>query len=233
MVRVKICGIQSLEEAKWAIYAGVDAIGFIFVPQSKRYIRPEQAREISLSLPPFMTRIGVFVNENPTIVVEIVQKCYLTAIQLHGDEDIEDYQTIAVPCIKAINISVDHYINSAGAHTNSEHQSFFELQPPLENWVGMIQGILVDASYQGQLGGTGSPLPWDDPSLQHLFDSIRRFDIPLILAGGLTPENVQRAIRTVKPYAVDVSSGVEHLGTKNQDLIKSFIQKVKTFEDEL
>lgn len=227
MVRVKICGIRSLEEAHWAIDDGADALGFVFVPQSKRYIRPEQAREISSNLPPFITRVGVFVNENPTIVADIVQKCNLTAIQLHGTEALEDYQTIGVPCIKAINISVDHYINSDGAHTTPGDQPFFELQHPLPNWTGMVQGILVDASYQGQLGGTGSPLPWGDPSLQHLFDHIRSFDIPLILAGGLTPKNVQRAIRAVKPYAVDVSSGVERMGTKHPDLIKSFIQKAK------
>ena len=91
----------------------------------------------------------------------------------------------------------------------------------------MLQGILVDSSYQGQLGGTGSPLPWDNLSLQQLFDCIRSFDIPLILAGGLSPENVQLAIRAVKPYGVDVSSGVERLGTKDPDLIKSFIEKAK------
>jgi phosphoribosylanthranilate isomerase len=227
MVRVKICGIRSLEEADWAVDAGADGIGFIFVPQSKRYIQPEHAREISLNLPPFITRVGVFVNENPTIVADIVQKCNLTAIQLHGTEALEDYQTIGVPCIKAISISIDHYINSDGEHTILGDQPFFELQHPLQNWTGMVQGILVDASYQGQLGGTGSPLPWEDPSLQHLFDRIRSFDIPLILAGGLTPENVQHAVRMVKPYAVDVSSGVERLGSKRPALIKAFIQKAK------
>jgi phosphoribosylanthranilate isomerase len=227
MVRVKICGIRSLEEAHWAIDAGADAIGFIFVPQSKRYIRPEQAREISINLPPFITRVGVFVNEDPSIIAEIVQKCHLTAIQFHGTEVLKDYQKIHVPCIKAINIPVDHYINSEGAHTPPSDQLFFKFQHHLLNYTGMVQGILVDASYKGQLGGTGSPLPWNDPSLQRLFDRIRSFDIPLILAGGLTPENVQRAIRAVKPYAVDVSSGVERLGTKNPDLIKSFIQKAK------
>ena len=227
MVQVKICGIRSSEEAHWAIDAGADALGFIFVPKSKRYIRPEQAREISLNLPPFLTRIGVFVNEDPTIVCDIVKKCHLTAIQLHGTENIEDYQNIGVPCIKAINIAVDHYISSAGTLTPTGDQPFFEFERLLQNWTGMVQGILVDASYQGQLGGTGTTLPWDDPSLQRLFDRIRSFDIPLILAGGLSSENVQRAIRVVKPYAVDVSSGVEHLGAKHQDLIKSFIQKAK------
>ncbi|SPF50104.1 N-(5'-phosphoribosyl)anthranilate isomerase [Candidatus Desulfosporosinus infrequens] len=227
MVRAKICGIRSLEEARWAIDAGADAIGFIFVPQSKRHIQPELAREIFLKLPPFMTRIGVFVNENPTIVADIVRNCHLTAIQLHGNEAPEDYQMIGVPCIKAINISVDHYINSDETPVIPDNQPFFKLQSSLSNWTGMVQGILVDASYQGQIGGTGSPLPWDDPGLQGLFKLIRSFDIPLILAGGLTPENVQRAIRVVKPYAVDVSSGVEQLGVKNQDLITSFIQKVR------
>jgi len=227
MVQVKICGIRSLEEAHWAIDAGADAIGFIFVPQSKRYIRPELAREISLNLPPFMTRIGVFVNEAPIIVNEIVNKCKLTAIQLHGTEVLEDYQTISVPCIKAINISVDQYINSDGGPARSSELPFSELQNPPRNCIGRAQGILVDASYQGQLGGTGSPLPWNDRGLQHLFCNIRSLNIPLILAGGLTAENVQRAIQAVKPYAVDVSSGVERMGTKDPDLIKSFIKKAK------
>jgi len=217
MTQVKICGIRSLEEAHWAIDAGADAIGFIFVPQSKRTIRPEQALEISLNIPPFITRIGVFVNQDPTTVGEIVRKCHLTAIQLHGTEELEDYQTIDVPCIKAINISVDDDVNL----------DELKLQRTLEEWAGKVQGILVDASYQGQLGGTGSPLPWDNSDLQKLFNHIRSFDIPLILAGGLTPENVQRAIQAVKPYAVDVSSGVERMGTKHPDLIKSFINKAK------
>lgn len=227
MVRVKICGIRSLEEAKWATDAGADGLGFIFVPQSKRYIQPEHAREIVLNLPPFIARVGVFVNEDPTIVAEIVQKSHLTAIQLHGTEALEDYQNIRVPCIKALNISVDPIINSDGAPSSPGDLPFLELQPTLNKWKGMLQGILVDSSYQGQLGGTGSPLPWDNLSLQQLFDCIRSFDIPLILAGGLSPENVQLAIRAVKPYGVDVSSGVERLGTKDPDLIKSFIEKAK------
>lgn len=227
MVRVKICGIRTLEEALWAINAGTDAIGFIFVPQSKRYIQPEQAREISLKLPPFVTRVGVFVNENPTIVADIVRKCQLTAVQLHGTEILEDYRKLVVPCIKTINISVDQYISSSGALNKSSDPPFFKLQHTFQHWVGRVQGILIDASYLGQLGGTGRPLPWDDPSLQQLFELIRSLDIPLILAGGLTPENVQSAIRAVKPFAVDVSSGVERLGNKHPELIQSFLQKVK------
>jgi len=227
MVQVKICGIRSLEEAHWAIDAGADALGFIFVPNSKRSIRPEQAREIAINLPPFMTRIGVFVNEAPTIVAQIVQRCHLTGIQLHGTEALEDYQQIGVPCIKAINISVDPIFKSKGATSSPGDQPFIKLQHPLQNMIGRVQGILVDATYKGQLGGTGLPLPWEDPSLQQLFDRIRSFDIPLVLAGGLTPENVQRALRVVKPYAVDVSSGVEHRGVKSQELIKVFIQKAK------
>ncbi len=231
MVRVKICGIRSLEEAHWAFNSGADAIGFIFVSQSKRYIQPEHAREISLSLPPFIARVGVFVNEDPIIVAEIVQKCHLTAIQLHGTENPEDYQNIGVPCIKAINISVDNYISSIGTTIPPSDQPFFDLKLPLQNWTGLVQGVLVDASYQGQLGGTGTPLPWEDPSLQHLFDRIRSFNIPLILAGGLSPVNIQHAIRAVKPYGVDVSSGVELLGTKRPDLIKSFIERAKIIID--
>lgn len=227
MVRVKICGIRSLEEAKWATDAGADGLGFIFVPQSKRYIQPEHAREIVLNLPPFIARVGVFVNEDPTIVAEIVQKSHLTAIQLHGSEALEDYQNIRVPCIKALTISVDPIINSDGAPSSPGDQPFLELQHTLNKWKGMLQGILVDSSYQGQLGGTGSPLPWDNLRLQQLFNCIRSFDISLILAGGLSPENVQLAIRAVKPYGVDVSSGVERLGMKDPDLIKSFIKKAK------
>jgi phosphoribosylanthranilate isomerase len=227
MVRVKICGIRSSEEAKWAIDAGADAIGFVFVPQRRRYIRPEQAREISLDLPPFVARVGVFVNEDPAVVAEIVQKSHLTTIQLHGNEALEDYQSIGVPCIKAINISIDPILNSDGASLSPGEQPFFELQLPLNKWKGMLQGILVDSSDQGLFGGTGSSLPWDKPSLQHLFDRIRSFDIPLILAGGLTPENIQRAIHIVNPYAVDVSSGVERVGAKHPDLIKSFLEKAK------
>ncbi|KGP76225.1 hypothetical protein JT05_06025 [Desulfosporosinus sp. Tol-M] len=227
MVRVKICGIRSWEEAKWAIDAGADAVGFIFVPQRKRYIRPEQAREISLNLPPYVARVGVFVNEDPTIVAEIVQQSHLTAIQLHGSEALEDYQSMGIPCIKSLNIPIDSILISEGASSSQSDQPFSELQLPLKEWKGMLQGILVDSSNQGLFGGTGSSLPWDNPSLQHLFEYIRSFDIPLILAGGLTPENVQHAIHIVNPYAVDVSSGVERLGAKHPELIKSFLKKAK------
>ncbi|MFZ3101482.1 MAG: phosphoribosylanthranilate isomerase [Desulfitobacteriaceae bacterium] len=217
MTHIKICGIRSLEEALWAAEAGADALGFILVPSSKRYIETQLVREITAGLPPYIARIGVFANTPPAEVEEVAKLSGLTGIQLHGDEDPVEYRGISLPLIKALKVPV-------GEEQPSKKNKQF---PDIQAWQGIVQGILVDSVYAGQFGGTGCQLPWDDELSQALFDSVKASKIPLILAGGLTLQNVCEGISKVQPYAIDVSSGVERNGKKDPALIKEIIQNVK------
>lgn len=218
MVHVKICGIRSLEAAFWAAEAGANALGFIMAKSSKRYVEPQLVREITRQLPPYIARIGVFVNTPPTELKDLVEFCGFTGFQLHGDEEPEDYRQIAVPLIRAIRVPK----NTADSITDEESGS-----ADIGKWSGLVQGLLVDSVVAGQFGGTGHSLPWDDLLSQNLFREIKAAGIPLILAGGLTLDNVGEGIRKVKPYAVDVSSGVERDGTKDAVLIREFIKRAK------
>jgi phosphoribosylanthranilate isomerase len=218
MVHVKICGIRSLEAALWAAESGADALGFIMAPSSKRYIEPQLVRGIAKQLPPYIARIGVFVNTPPAEVKDLIGFCGFTGFQLHGDEEPEDYRQITSPLIKAIKVPVgetDLIINGESGYSNPG------------KWTGLVQGLLVDSVVAGQFGGTGHSLPWDNMFSQNLFREIKATGIPLILAGGLTLDNVSEGIRKVKPYAVDVSSGVERDGKKDAMLIQEFIKKAK------
>lgn len=233
MTKVKICGIQSLEEAQWAAAAGADALGFIFAPASKRYVEPSLVREISLRLPPFIAKVGVFVDTPPAQVFETARLCGLTAIQLHGTEEPQDYREIGLPILKALRVVLQDEILEP--NEVEERQDEMGKSPcggsasdEIRRWAGAVQGILVDSAYAGRFGGTGHALPWTDPKLQQVFAEIKAADIPLLLAGGLNPDNVQDGIREVQPYAVDVSSGVELAGRKNQGLIKAFINTTKS-----
>ncbi len=217
MIRIKICGIRSLEEALWAAEAGADALGFILVSSSKRYVAPQLVREITAQLPPYIARIGVFANTPPAEVKEVAKLCGLTGIQLHGDEDPKDYSINSLPLIKALKVPVGE------EQPKVKNMKLSDIQ----DWQGIVQGILVDSVFAGQFGGTGCQLPWDDEFSQALFDSIKASKIPLILAGGLAPQNVCEGIRKVHPYAIDVSSGVERNGKKDPALIKEIIQNVK------
>lgn len=218
MIHVKICGIKSLEAALWAAEAGADALGFILVPASKRYVEPLLIREITAQLPPYIARIGVFVNTPPPEVKELAEFCGLTGIQLHGEENPENYRQIALPLIKALRLPAEAAEPGSKEKFGSGN---------IGDWRGLVQGLLVDSVVAGQFGGTGFSLPWDDTASQILFAEIRSAGIPLILAGGLTLANVDEGIRKVKPYAVDVSSGVERDGRKDAALIKEFIRKAK------
>ncbi len=219
MVHVKICGIRSLEAALWAAEAGADALGFIMAPASKRYLEPQPVREIIKQLPPYIARIGVFVNTPPVEVKNLIDFCGFTGFQLHGDEEPEDYCQIASPLIKALKVP--------GCKTDllSNRESG---DSELGKWLGLVQGLLVDSVVAGQFGGTGHSLPWDNTASQNLFREIKAAGIPLILAGGLTVDNVREGIRKVQPYAVDVSSGVERDGKKDAILIREFIRQAKS-----
>lgn len=202
MVQVKICGITRPEDAHAAVEAGADALGFVFYPPSPRYITPERAAPIIDELPPFVTTVGLFVDVPLGTVHEIATRCRLDRIQLHGSEPPSFCSQVKLPVIKAFRIK------------NADSLT------PLPDY--RVSAYLLDAYVEGALpGGTGASFVWD------LALRVKPYG-PLILAGGLTPENVEEAIAQTHPYGVDVSSGVESApGIKNHQKVRSFIRRVK------
>lgn len=219
MTHVKICGIRSLEEARWAIEAGADALGFILISKSKRYIPPEEVQAITTQLPSSIYKVGVFAGEPPDHVAKISRQCVLNSIQLHGGEAVALYSK--VPATKIKVYSFDPHSCSP----EQERKNLENLDREIEK--GLIQVILLDSKLEGQLGGTGVSLPWEDSHFQKLLIKIKNAGLPVILAGGLNPQNVLKAIELTQPFAVDVSSGVEREGQKDRELIFKFIQAVK------
>jgi phosphoribosylanthranilate isomerase len=198
---VKVCGIRSLEEAQASIDAGAVALGFNFWPGSPRYIAPEAAREIIVRLPPLVANVGVFVNEARERIEAIASDLSLAAVQLHGDESPEFCAGItAAKTIKAIRVTED-----------------FEPQSIRHYSVSMI---LLDTGIAGSYGGTGRTFDWSVAA------ECGRMT-PIILAGGLTAENVGEAIATVRPDAIDVCSGVEsEPGRKDLGKLRNFMLTV-------
>lgn len=200
MTRVKICGITTIDNAIFSQENGADALGFIFYKKSKRYIQPENVKIIISRLNPFISKVGVFVNSSSAEINEITDFCSLTHIQLHGDETVEFAKTLNRPVIKALNFND-------------------QLPAQLEIWRNY--SLLIDSWNKDSRGGTGQTIPWQE--LKQIIGETK-----MILAGGLTAENVKEAIKTVKPIAVDVSSGVEKSpGIKEKQLVKQFIESAK------
>ena len=201
VTRVKICGITNLEDALCAVFEGADALGFVFYEGSPRYIRPEKAGEIISALPPFVTTVGLFVNAGSEIIQQTMQTAGLGVVQLHGDETPEDCCLDMYPVIKAVRVRDADSLADTGSYN--------------------VSALLLDAWNDQHYGGTGESFDWQ------LAKKLTG-RTPLILAGGLRPENVAGAIRVVNPYAVDVSSGVEKSpGNKDHDKVRQFIQQVK------
>jgi phosphoribosylanthranilate isomerase len=196
-MRVKICGITNREDALAAVEAGTHALGFVFAPSPRR-ITPERAAEIIAELPPFVQTVGVFVDAD---VAPILSRCPLDAAQFHGDESPEALAGITgVRRIKACRV---------------ETSADLEL---LADYREVADAFLLDARVPGLAGGTGQSFPWP------LAREARRFGRPIILAGGLTPENVAAAIEAGRPDAVDVSSGVEVApGRKDRARVRHFV----------
>ncbi len=200
-MKVKICGITNLEDALAAIEFGADALGFVFYSESPRYVIPQKVREIVDQLPPFTTTVGVFVNETPTKIKEIMTFARLQVVQLHGEE-LPEQCTLWRPSIKAFRV-----------------RDFVDLRP-LEQYKCM-SAYLIDTYAPSSYGGTGQVFNWD------IALEAKKFG-PIILAGGLTPDNIEKAVRWVMPYAVDVSSGVEFKkGKKDPHKMKDFIEKAR------
>lgn len=203
MVRVKVCGITNFQDASNAVKLGVDALGFIFAP-SPRKITPEKAREIICAIPPFVKTVGVFVNEDPATIRKIIQFCGLDLVQLHGDEPPDLCHELMPYTIKAFRPK------------NEDNLSF------IRPYVGKIRALLFDTYSEEKRGGTGKTFDWD------LAIKGKELGVPVILAGGLTPSNIERAISTVRPFAVDVNSGVEERpGKKSPALMKRLMETIK------
>lgn len=199
-VKVKICGITNLEDALAAADYGADALGFVFYKGSPRYISPEAAREIIRQLPPLITTVGVFVDETPERIEEILRHVPIDVAQLHGHEPPE-LCILSRRVIKAIRV-----------------KELSDLEP-LKKY--RVSAYLLDTYTPESLGGTGQIFNWDIAVAAKEFGKV-------ILAGGLNPENIERAIRWVRPYGVDVSSGVEEeKGKKDLKRMRLFIERAK------
>lgn len=202
VVRSKICGITRIEDALAAAEAGADAIGLVFYPQSPRAVTIERARAIIAALPPFVTTVGLFVDASRCELGEILDAVPLDLLQFHGDESAADCEGHNRPYIKALRVK-------AGDDIAAQVDSYAN-----------ASGILLDTFVAGVPGGTGQAFDW---SLVP-----RGLKRPIILAGGLTAENVRDAIDQVRPYAVDVSGGVEAgKGIKDSEKIRAFMRAVK------
>jgi phosphoribosylanthranilate isomerase len=202
MIKIKICGITSIEDALHASACGADALGFVFYANSPRYLSPERAREIVALLPPFITAAGLFVNENPQRVREIAEFCGLGLLQLHGDEPVGGCSFPPFRVIKALRVKDEGSLQDMASYR--------------------VSGFLLDTWAADRYGGTGHVFNWE-------IAARAASNFQIILAGGLNPDNVGEAVRSVRPYGIDVSSGVESVpGRKDPDKIAAFIRNAKT-----
>lgn len=203
VVRSKICGITRVEDALTAAEAGADAIGLVFYPKSPRAVSVQQARDIVAALPPFVTTVGLFVNASRCEIGEILDAVPLDMLQFHGDESPAECEGFHRPWFKALRVGGGEDIAAQAARYRN------------------ASGILLDTFVAGVPGGTGERFDWS------LIPAA--LTKPLILAGGLTMENVQQAIAEVRPYAVDVSGGVEaSKGIKDGHKVMAFVERVRS-----
>jgi phosphoribosylanthranilate isomerase len=205
-MRVKICGITNLEDALLCQKLGADALGFVFHRKSPRYIRAAEAAEITGKLSVFLTRVGVFVNTNPDIIDEISEQAGLTAVQLHGEESPEMVEKINKPVIKSFRVKPGFDFSQLARYKK--------------------QTILLDAYSDHIYGGTGSVFDW-----QLIPDQLRA---QIILAGGISTDNIERIYNEINPAAVDLSSSLESsVGKKDAEKVKLFFSKIHHLKQRL
>jgi phosphoribosylanthranilate isomerase len=213
LFRIKICGVKTAKDAQLIALAGADAVGLNFYPESSRYLDPIEAEKIAATIPAKLLRVGVFVNAPLEFIVEAAGRLALNWIQLHGEEPPSAIAALpALPILKAFRLT------EAGAEPVASY-----LAKCRE--IGCLpKAVLIDANRPGQLGGTGETIDWNEVrSLKAVLG-----EIPLVLAGGLTPFNVAEAIATAQPDAVDVASGVESKpGSKDLMLVRAFVTSAK------
>jgi len=201
-VKVKICGLTRLQDVQAAVAAGADALGFVFTPRSRRALSPEAAQALVRQVPAFVARVGLFMDQDEAEVRRVLERVPLNLLQFHGQEDAAYCRSFGLPYIKALAMGSRPSLRQAGKAYDD------------------ASGLLLDSHAAGQAGGTGQTFDWAE---------ITALELPLILAGGLTPANVRQAVRRVRPWAVDVSSGVEDApGIKNTESIRTFINEAKS-----
>ncbi|MDC0471323.1 phosphoribosylanthranilate isomerase [Candidatus Pseudothioglobus singularis] len=199
MTKVKICGFTEPNNARDAALAGVDAIGLVFYDKSPRNVDIHSAQKIIEALPPFINRVGLFVNANPSFIDEILCEVPLDTLQFHGDESVLDCAQYQMPFIKSLRVKPDTNVKEIAENFSS------------------ASALLLDSFSPSSYGGTGESFDWSLACV--------KISLPIILAGGLTVDNVAGAIKQVNPYAVDASSGVESApGVKDIDKIEAFIR---------
>jgi len=200
-MRIKLCGITSLDDARRCVDAGADALGFIFVPGTPRHVTAETAARIIEALPPFVTPVGVFWDHPAGQVKAIAEECRLGALQFHGDEAPEDLLEHRLPLIKTLKV--------AGAADLARMPEY------------RVAAFLLDSPARWSEGAARPPIPWDVAA-----DAARRH--PVLLSAGLTPDNVALAVRRVRPYGVDVNSGVEaRPGVKDPAKVRRFVAEAR------
>ena len=203
MTKVKICGFTDPDNARDASIAGVDAVGLVFYHKSPRNVDVQKAQEIIDALPPFVNRVGLFVNANPSFIDEILCEVPLDTLQFHGDESLLDCTQYQMPFIKSLRVRPDTNVVQVAEQFSS------------------ASAILLDSFNPSSFGGTGEAFDWSLACVD--------ISLPIILAGGLNSDNVSSAIRQVRPYAVDASSGVESApGVKDIDKIEAFIRNTNS-----
>ena len=196
---VKICGITRVEDAEAAVALGANAVGFVFWPKSPRYVDPYRARAIVASLPPFVSAVGLFVNQPASHIADVASLVRLGVVQLHGDETPEDAAALGRPVVRALSV------HAAG------HE--------LDRWPARVM-ILLDAHDPDRRGGTGRTIDWDAAAA---VAGRRR----ILLAGGLNPDNVAAAVDRVRPFGIDVSSGVERApGVKDVGRLRALFENL-------
>jgi phosphoribosylanthranilate isomerase len=212
MFRVKICGITSAEDARLAAEAGADAIGINFYEASPRACSPAAARAIAAALPAEVCKVGVFVNASIESIRAIAQDIGLDLVQLHGDEPPEFLARLRpLPILRAARITDD--LTPVEAYLAECHRL-----------LAVPRMLLVDRLHESAFGGTGEKADWSAISAQRS----KLQGMPLVLAGGLKPDNVANAIRAVRPWGVDTSSGVEQSpGRKSPELVREFVREAK------
>lgn len=202
---VKICGVTRVEDARMAWAAGADALGLNFYPRSSRYVTAETAAALARTRPGLGALVGVFVNESPDVIRARVRECGLTAVQLHGDEPPEACMGYGVPVIKALRVRGPEDVERARTYVG----------------VGDVTTLLLDGAAPGY-GGGGVGFDWS------LVARLSEAGVPVLVAGGLNPDNVREAVRATRPYGVDVASGVEvSPGIKDVDAVRAFVRAAK------
>jgi len=200
--RIKICGCTRVVDVQAAVNAGADAVGVILVPGSKRKVSLDQAAALLRAAPPFVSRVAVFQNPDAAEVETTLASGVVNLLQFHGEESNDFCNAFSVPFVKALSMQGD-----------SDWRQIAAIYPD-------ASGVLLDAHFPGTPGGQGVSFDWQQAGSSHT--------LPVILAGGLNPANVATAIKTVQPWAVDVSSGVENApGIKDHDLLRQFCGEVK------